>query len=252
MRTSRLHLRSAALIAAAATMMFACSGDGESPLSSLELPESSQPAAEEPPAEEPAPEEPPAEEPAPEQPPAEEPAPEQPPAEEADGEPLTTEEWVLLILIGLLVVAVIAGLVAAMSRRSPDEANDGGSNQRALDDITRSCRSIHDSSVIAVLQAGDPTALQATWGPARSQLVSLEGRISYLVANLSDPAAQRTVSELGSAVAGVRGALDSNVALRIGADTPGQAGLVEASNKTALNRAEQLELALQQALYLRL
>ena len=121
-----------------------------------------------------------------------------------------------------------------------------------LDDITRTCRSVHDSSVLSLLQATDPVALQSGWAAAQRQLVDLEGRISYLAADISDPANLRTVQELGASVTGVRGALESSVGLRMEAAASGQADLIEASNRTVLYRSEQLESALQRALYLRL
>jgi hypothetical protein len=257
--TVRKCWRTAALLVAASTILLACSGDSDSPVSSLDPSQGgdSRPALTAPPAEEPAPEEPPAEEPAPEEPPAEEPAPEESPAEELPAEepadePLTTEEWVLVILVGLLVLGAITSMVVLFSRRSGNQASDGGANQRRLDDITRSCRSIHDSSVLTLLQTSDPVMLRSAWGAASQQLVGLETQISYLVPELSGTADLRPVQELGVAVAGVRGALESNVGLRLDTQMPDQTDVIEASNRTVLYRSEQLESALQQVLYVRL
>ena len=57
------------------------------------------------------------------------------------------------------------------------------------------------------------------------------------------------LQQLGVAVTGVRGALESNVSLRLAGQD--QAALVDASNQTALTRRAALEAALQQAAYLR-
>jgi hypothetical protein len=239
-QTNRHRWRAIAAVALSATLLLACSSDpASSPLSSIERPEQ--------PVEEPAPEEPASEEPAPE-----EPAPEEPAPEDVEGAPLTTEEWVLVILLGLLALAAVAGIVALFSRRSKGQSVDTSSKQRLLDDITRTCRSVHDTSVLSLLQATDSVTLLSGWGAAQRQLVDLEGRISSLAVGLTDPANLRSVQELGAAVTGVRGALESNVGLRMEAGASGQADLIEASNRTVLYRSEQLESALQRALYLRL
>jgi len=217
-----------AVIALSATLLLACSSDPSSPSSSRE------------------PTQPVPEEPAPEEPPAEEPAPEEPPAE-PESESLTTEEWVLVVLIGLLVLAAVAGIAALLSRRPKGRSSDTASRQMLLDDITRSCRSVHDSSVFSVLEASDPVALQSGWVAAQRQLVDLEGRISNLAAGLSDPADLRVIQELGASVAGVREALQTNVGLRLESPASGQADLIEASNQTVLYRNEELESALQRS-----
>jgi hypothetical protein len=214
------------------------------------------PAGEEPPAEQPRAEEPAAQEPAAQEPPAEQPPAEQPPAEEppaeddATGEGLTGEEWAVVILLGVVVLAIVIGATALTSRRSTSRNQTRTTNQRRLDDITRASRSIHDSAVLSVLQTSDPARLQAMWGAGRAQLLDLESRIASLTPLLSEDSQQRTLHELGQAVAGVRGALESNVGLRLDPEGAGQAELIAASNRTVLYRSEQLEAALQQALYL--
>ena len=95
--------RSVVLVVAAAIALFGCSSDGESPLTTadLTLPSTTAPAA---------PVEPAPEEPAPEEPAEQEPAPED------DG--LTTEQWVLIILGGLLIVALVMVIAALLTRRN--------------------------------------------------------------------------------------------------------------------------------------
>jgi hypothetical protein len=234
-QTNRRRWRAVAAAALSATLLLACSSDpASSPLSSIERPEQ------------------PVEEPAPEEPAPEEPAPEEPAPEEAESESLTTEEWVLVILLGLMALAAVAGIAALFSRRSTGQSVDTSSKQILLDDITRTCRSVHDTSVLSLLQATDSVTLQSGWSAAQRQLVDLEGRISYLAVDIADPTNLRSIQELGSAVTGVRGALESNVGLRMEAPASGHADLIEASNRTVLYRSEQLESALQRALYLRL
>ncbi len=253
------------LIGASATV--ACSGDGTSPLTSLDvtLPEGSRPTVTAPPAEEPAPEEPAPEEPAPEEPAPEEPAPEEPapeepapeePAPEAsvpeDDEGLTTEEWTLLIVVGLVVLAIVIGAALLASRRTRRRDQQRTTHQRRLDDIVRECRSVHDSAVLSILQTSNPAMLQSTFAAARNQLIDLEGRATALATELPDESDRRQLNDLGMAVAGLRGALETNVGLRVEPNEPQQGELIDSSNRTVLHRSEQLESALQQVLYIRL
>jgi hypothetical protein len=249
------------MVLMSASLVVACSGDGTSPLTSLDatLPEGSRPPLTAPPVEpdteEPAPE--PAPEPS--QPaltaPAPEPEPEPAPAPVAptvDDEGLTGEEWALLIVIGVAVLAIVIGAASLASRRTRRRNQQRTTYQQRLDDITRGCRSIHDSAVLSILQTSNPVMLQSTFAAARNQLIDLEGRASTLAAELSDESARRSLHDLGLAVAGVRGALETNVGLRVDPEGPGQGELIDASNRTVLHRSDQLESALQQVLYLTL
>jgi hypothetical protein len=204
---------------------------------------------EEPAPEEPAPEEPAPEEPAPEEPAPEEPAPEQPAPEDPSDDGLTSQQWTFIILGALLVIAVIAGVAAMMSRRSKG-SGVASSQQARLDGIMRNARAIHDSTVLTVLQPNEPAGLQRVWSVAQRQLIDLEVEVKSLTAEVADAAALPVLQQLDVAVTGVRGALESNVSLRLGSED--QAALVEASNQTALTRRAELEAALQQAASLRL
>jgi hypothetical protein len=242
--------RSALLVVAASAMLFACSSDGQSPLTTAELPAAEEPAPEEPAPEEPAPEEPAPEEPAPEEPAPEEPAPEQPaPEEPAEDDGLTSEQWIIIVLGGLLLIAVIAAIAAMMSRRS-NGANVASAQQVQLDGIMRNARAIYDSTVLTVLQPNEPAGLQSVWSVAQRQLIDLEAQVTSLSSGITDSATLAVLQQLGIAVTGVRGALESNVSLRLAGQD--QATLVDASNQTALARRAELEGALQQAAYLRL
>jgi hypothetical protein len=93
--------------------------------------------------------------------------------------------------------------------------------------------------------------MQSTWAAARGQLVDVEARIESLRSDLTDDGQRGSLHELGSAVTGVRDAIESNVNLRLDPEPTGRAELIEASNRTVLYRSEALESALQQVLYLR-
>ena len=247
--------RSAVLVAAASLFLFACSSDGESPLTTAELPVPEEPAPEEPAPEEPAPEEPAPEEPAPEEPAPEEPAPEEPapeepasetPVEEDDG--LTSEQWIFIILGGLLIIAVIAAIAALLSRKSSG-ASGLSSEQVRLDGLTQTGRAIHDSTMLTVLQQHEPAALQSVWNIALGQFADFESQLAVLTQATVDPSALAVLRELEVAAAGARGALEANVSGRLGGQS---AELLEASSQTALARRAQLGSALQRAAMVRL
>jgi len=250
--TRRRRWVTSTMIAAAATLLVACGSDATSPLSSLERPESAPGATlpAEPAPTEPAPEQPAPEQPAPEQPAPAEPAPEQPPAEPTDNESLATEDWIAVILISLLALGAVIGIVALLNRGSKDPVDN--STQMRLDDITRASRSIHDSSVLSMLRATDDVTLQTGWAVTQQQFVDVQGRISALAAQVTDPTKQRTLQELGAAVAGLQGALGSNVGLRLDPSTADQTDLIEQSRRTVLERNEQLEAATNRAIHLQL
>jgi hypothetical protein len=253
---TKRRLATSVLVAVAATLFVACGSDAGSPLSSIELPDQvpgatvpSEPAPELPSPEPPAPEQP-----APDPPPVEQPEPEQPvielPVTETESESLTTEEWIAVILLGLLAVVAVIGIGALLTRGHKDQPDN--SRQLRLDDIMRTSRSIHDSSVLSILSIADPVTLQTSWAAAQQQFLDLEGRIAGLVVAVPDPNAARTLQDLGAAVAGLQGALGSNVSLRLDPSVATAADLVEQSKRTVLERNEQLEAAINQALYLRI
>jgi hypothetical protein len=253
------------LVAVAATLFVACGSDAGSPGSSIERPDqrpgatvSGEPAPDEPAPEQPAPAQPAPEQPAPEQPAPEQPAPEQPApvapeqpvveAPDAESESLTTEEWIAVILLGILAVVAVIGIGALLTRGSKNQPDN--SRQLRLDDVMRTSRSIHDTSVLSILQTIDAATLQTNWAVAQQQFLDLEGRIAGLVAEVSDPNTARILQDLGAAVAGLRGALGSNVSLRLDPSAAGD--LVEQSGRTVLERNQQLDAAISRSLYVRL
>ena len=167
---------------------------------------------------------------------------------EADDESSSGTPW-LLILGGLVLVAA---LIAVLARRSRGGSPAASAQQVRLDAILRSGRTMHDSTMLTVLQPHEPAGLQSVWGIAQRELVELEAQISSLVSEVPDAAALAVLQQLGSAVTGVRGALEANVGLRLSGQGQDQTGVVDASTQTALSRRTQLDAALQQAGYLRL
>lgn len=236
-------------LAMTGVLLFAagCSDDGESPVGSgVGQGEEGTPpddgGGEEPPAEEPPAEEPPAEEAPPEEPPAEEPPPDEgggtdpgtEPEEEDDG--LTTEQWVALILLGILLIAIIAAIAGAAGRRSDNKAQSESDRQR-LDGVRNSGRWAHDQAALSVLNA-DPSVLASTWSQVQSQMMSTEASINATYVQ----SAQNEVGQVGRGVSDLRVALGAYVTAAT-ADQPDQ-NVVQSTRQTALQRNENLDAAL--------
>ena len=267
--------RTALLVVAAVTTLFACSSDGGSPFSSVEVPQVApdesgpeEPARElsapgdtapresapEPSVpEEPAPDQPAPDQPAPDQPAPEQPAPEQPaPEQPAPDDGLTSGQWVFIVLGGLLLIAAIAAIAAQLSRRPRGGPGTATPEQMRLDGVLRRARQFDDSTVFTVLQPNDPAGLQSVWSVGQRELIELESQVGGLVAVVDDAAALQVLHALADALSGLRGALDANVRLRLSGERSEQAALVDASNQTALSRRAELDAALLQASQIRL
>ena len=141
------------------------------------------------------------------------------------------------------------GIGALSTRGSKDHSNN--SRQLRLDDIMRTSHSIHDSSVLPILRITDALTLQTNWAVVQQQFIDVAGRIAALAAEVSDPNSARTLQDLGAALAGLDGALGSNVSLRLDPSAATAADLVEQSKHTVLERYQQLEAAIRRSLYLR-
>lgn len=247
--TSRRAGRAIVLALTLATLGLGCSSDGSSPLATAEVPAPEQSApAETTPSETTPPETSPPET----SPPAET----SPPTENA---PATTvpaqsesdsSDTGMIVLIILGVVLLGALIVALMSRRSKSAPATGDDRAR-LDGVLSGGRTMHDSTSLAVLTA-EPAQLQASWNMAQRELIELESQAGALASVVTDAAAVQVLQALGSSTAGLRGALEANVNIRLASGDVEQRDVLDASNETALARRMDFESALQQAAYLRL
>ena len=244
--------RASLLAVAMATIALGCSSDGSSPLTTAELPAApaeTSPPEEAPPAETAPPEEaPPAETAPPEEAAPEEQAP--PATTPSDTDSDSSDTWLIVFLV-IAVIAVIALIGALMSRRKggPTTASP---EQARLDAALRNGRILHDSTSLSLLQPSEAPTLQSTWNVAQRQFIELESQVGALTSVVSDAAALQVLQALASSSAALRGALESNVNLRLSGEGAGQAGVVDASNQTVLARRAEFDGALQQAGYLRL
>lgn len=189
-----------------------------------------------PPAEEPPPETTAA--PAPEQPAPEQPAPEQPAEDE-----FSDEDWILLIVLGVLALIVIIGATAAATNHSEKKEAARAALDRRTREISGGARWLHDQGSMEILRLTDPQQIRSAWAGVRGSTIDLESQITALRAGIDDPALDGSLAELGVGVAGLRGALESYVSLRL--DPASSPALVENATQTVQDRRRQLDASMQ-------
>lgn len=183
---------------------------------------------------------------APEQPAPEEPAPEEPSPPVADDtvdDGLSSEDWLLIAIIGAVAFVIILIAGSASSRRSGAKQAARTSLNARLGELVGIGQWVHDQGSIDVLRVNDPVQLQAVWATVRGRMIDLEGRTAILAADVADPQLRQSTAQLGQAVAALRGALESNVALRLDRQ-PGQEHLLQSSTQAVHDRLQELRFAI--------
>ena len=204
-----------------------------------EAPEASEPPATDPPSAEPPTTEAPVEAPSTEAP-AEAPADS---GQQVSGDDeMTTEEWVLLGILAFVAIAVIVGVTSAAHNHSEKKAAARAEQNRTIGQIVGTSRWVHDQGSIEVLRQSDPGQLTRSWDDVRGRMVGLESEIATKRASTQDADLDRALGSLGQAVAGLRGALSSYVAVRTGPDAPSD--LIQDASQTARERRQQLAAAI--------
>ncbi|MFV2039629.1 MAG: hypothetical protein ACC660_05255 [Acidimicrobiales bacterium] len=211
-------------------------GGGEAPPPDEEAPP---PDEEAPPPEEEAP--PPAEE-AP--PPAEEAPPAEAPPVDGTEDGLSSEDWLIIALLGLGALAIIL-LVTSLASNHSDSKQAGRSSLNArIGEITGGTQWVHDQGSMDVLRVSDPSQLRGVWNGVRARMVDLEGNVAAFAASVPDPGLGQSLSYLGQSLAGLRGALESNVSLRLDPNAAGQDIMLQNSTQTVYDRRQQLQAAI--------
>ena len=161
-----------------------------------------------------------------------------------DGSSLTTEDWILLGILGVLGIGVIMGVTSLAHHHSEKkQAAKAGLDSR-LGEIVGSARWIHDQGSMDVLRVSDPRQLASTWDGVRARIIDLEANVSGLGSQVSNRSLQQSLSRLGQTAAGLRGALESLVSLRLGSDADDQADLIQSARQTVEERRRQLGQAI--------
>jgi len=211
---ARTWLATAAV--AAVVLVGACGEDGETPTRpedpAVTLPEGgvTLPESTDAPEPEPAPE--PTEAPEPEPTEAPEPAPEdepestpEEPTDSDDG--LTSEQWILIVLAGLAVLAILGVLISRQTAKTKNDDLHADTLRARIDGVVTRGRWVVEQGVPAYRQAADPAAVAATWSSLDGQLLALEQDVGALGREVG-PDDMPTVTSLTSAMTGLRASLN--------------------------------------------
>ena len=185
---------------------------------------------------------PPATDPPATDPPATDPPATDPPATEAPSsgedagttdDAMTTEEWILLGILAVAAIALIVGATSAAHNHSEKKAAAQAERNRTIGQVVGTSRWVHDQGSVEILRQSDPAQLDRSWDDVRGRMVDLEAQIATTRTSTDDAALERALGSLGQAVAGLRGALSSYVALRTGPDAGSQTDLIQDATQTA-------------------
>jgi len=231
----------------AVALLAACSGDG-SRLDDVDLgggveaPVDGGSSGDEVQAEEPAPE--------PEAPASEAPAPEAPPVQlpdlqaPVDDDGLTTEEWVVLIIMGVAAFALIMVVVALATNHSDKKKAVQSSQNRRVGELVGLGHWILDQGSVEVLRATEAQQLQTAWLTMRARSIDLETRSASLARTTDDRDVSEMVLRLAAEVAGLRGSLETNVSLRLDPNAAANTTLIDDTTRSVYQRRQDVQMDL--------
>ncbi len=183
-----------------------------------------------------------------EAPPATDPPAAEPPSDgeqPATDDEMSTEDWILLGILGIAAFALIVGVTSAAHSHSEKKAAALADQNRSIGEIVGAARWIHDQGSLEVLRLTDPGQLERSWNDVRGRMIDLEAEIATIRAATDDAQLERSLDQLGQSVSGLRGALGSSVSLRTGADAGSQPELIQDATRTARERRSQLAAAIE-------
>lgn len=157
---------------------------------------------------------------------------------------LSTTAWIVMILAGLGLFALLMTAVAAGRRRARVRADAAAALRRELSDVIGRSRWLHDSGSAEVLLTTNHDQLTRTWDDVRTRMVDLESRISTIAASSGASDGNDDLVYLGRCVADLRKAEEAYVTtqLRVPDD---RRELTRTSTRTVESRRRQLEGAIE-------
>jgi hypothetical protein len=165
-------------------------------------------------------------------------APEETSAAEGD----SSGDWVLIAAIGAVLVALVILIVSTLSGRSKSKRDSAARLNSKVGDIAGTSRWLHDQGSMEVLRTNTPDQLNSVWTSVRDRMIELEANTAG-AANNANHELQSDLQNLGRSIAGLRGALESYVALRLNDDGTTDVELIGDSTRTVNERRRQVELA---------
>jgi hypothetical protein len=164
---------------------------------------------------------------------------------EEDGESLSTEEWVLIGILAVVLFGLIIGATSASARHSEKKQAARSALNGRLGEIAGGSRWMVDQGSVEILRTTDPAQLRTSWDDLRRRAIDLEGQIATLVSSTGDGNLDESLRYLGQRVAGLRGSLDSLVSLRTAQDAASQQALIANAEQTVSERRQQVAAAIE-------
>ncbi len=189
-------------------------------------PETEAQATEEPQTEEPQTEEPETEEPTEE--PTEESA---APVDEADD-----TDWLPWIIGALIALALLALIIGAISRSRDRRRSARARIAEDLGDIIGTGRWVLDQGVTEALRLTDPTQLERSWQSTRQQMIGLEEDLSRMLVDAEGDPLANALRSTSEASAGLRSAVDADVARRVDPSSADDPALAQSMRDTVQER----------------
>ena len=140
-----------------------------------------------------------------------------PPSEEDgdDSEDMSDGEWVLIVVLGVVAIVLIIAATHASASHSRRKEEERSALDSRVGEIAGHARWLHDQGSVEVLRLTDPQQLGLAWRGTRQHTIDLESSIAALSTQTGDERINQSLRHLGHSVAALRGALDTNVALRL-------------------------------------
>jgi hypothetical protein len=162
-----------------------------------------------------------------------------------DGEGLSTEEWILIGILAVILFALIIGATSASARHSEKKQAARSALNGRLGEIVGGSRWMVDQGSVEIMRTNDPTQLRTAWDDLRRRAIDLEGQIAALASGTGDGNLDESLRYLGQRVAGLRGSLDSLVSLRTAHDAASQQALIATTEQTVNERRQQVAAAIE-------
>ncbi len=132
----------------------------------------------------------------------------------AADEGLSSEDWVLIVVLGVGALALIIFATSAATSHSQKKAAAGTERNRRLSEVAGGARWLQSAGTDDILGMTDPQQLGGAWSGVHQRFIDVEGQIAGVAGTTGDAGTDNALTYLGQSVAGLRGALQSYVSLR--------------------------------------
>lgn len=155
----------------------------------------------------------------------------------------STEEWLVLIILGVAALAAVLGLAGMISNRRKSVASAQSELQQHVSQAVTDSRWVHDSGTVEVMRQSDPDLLRSTWSGVRLRMGGIEEQVSRLEAGTDNRSLAKKIGALAQSLVALRGAIDAYVSVK--ADPNSQPALTQDALDTVTARRSELEAAIE-------